>query len=125
MATRTSTVCRKFFAAQPQQGVAGVDFFCQELEPGVNYFCCPPVKMAFQAAQQLVSKQGISSVLVLPVWTSSPFWSGLQADQRFQKAIVKQIRCRPKFLVFNRADGLFGRSPKIEMIFFKLFSGTF
>ena len=125
MATRTSTVCGKFFAAQPQQGVAGVDFFCQELEPGVNYFCCPPVKMAFQAAQQLVSKQGISSVLVLPVWTSSPFWSGLQADQRFQKAIVKQIRCRPKFLVFNRSDGLFGRSPKIEMIFFKLFSGTF
>ena len=25
MATRTSTVCGKFFAAQPQQGVAGVD----------------------------------------------------------------------------------------------------
>ncbi len=41
MATRSNTLCEKFFSKIPQIGSSGVNFLSQELQPDTNYFCCP------------------------------------------------------------------------------------
>jgi hypothetical protein len=43
-ASALNTVCPVYFSVIPQLDSAGVDFFAQTLVPGLNYYCCPPVK---------------------------------------------------------------------------------
>jgi hypothetical protein len=119
-ATRKNTVCEHFFAKIPQVGALGVNFLAQELKSGVKYYCCPPVKMVGRAVCHLLEREGIECLLIVPVWQSAAFWPALQQSKRFQEAVVRETRFRPKFYMSNGADSIFSRCPKFEMAAFVL-----
>jgi uncharacterized protein involved in tolerance to divalent cations len=124
MASTYSAICTKFYAKGRQTVAAGEDFVAQELQWGVMYFCCPPVKLAFKAAKKLVQKEGVSSVLVVPEWESTLYWIALREDKQFQLAVKKVARFEAKIEVFNRAESVFSRCRSMRMVAFKLLAGN-
>jgi hypothetical protein len=118
MATRSNTLCEKFFSKIPQIGSLGVNFMSQELRPDTNYFCCPPVKMIGRVVCHILEKENIRCLLIVPVWPSSAFWPALSLSPWFQESIVKETRFQPKFFMSNSAPSLFSRCPKFEMVAF-------
>jgi hypothetical protein len=118
MATRKNAICQKFFSKIPQIGTAGVNFLSQELQPGVLYYCCPPVKMIGRVVCHLLEKENIQCLLIVPVWTSTTFWSALSESEKFRGSVVRECRFRPRFFMSNGAVSLFSRCPKFEMAAF-------
>jgi hypothetical protein len=88
-----------------QAAAAGEDFFAQELQRGVTYFCCLPVKLAFKAAKKLVQREGVRSVLVVPEWESAPFWIALREDKQFQLAVKQVARFEAQMVAFKLLAG--------------------
>jgi hypothetical protein len=123
MASAYSSICVRFFAKGKQAAAEGEDFFAQELQQGIRYFCCPPVKLAFKAAKKLVQKEGVTSVLVLPEWESAPYWIALKEDRQFQQAVKQVERFKAELEVFNRAESVFSRCKTMRMVAFKLVAG--
>jgi hypothetical protein len=124
MASTYSAICKKFYAKGRQAAAAGEDFFAQELQRGVTYFCCPPVKLAFKAAKKLVQREGVRSVLVVPEWESAPYWIALREDKQFQLAVKQVARFEVQIEVFNRAESVFSRCRSMRMVAFKLLAGN-
>ena len=120
MATGKNAICKKFYSKIPQVGTCGVNFLCQELCPKVSYFCCPPVKLIGKVVGHLLSKPGVNCLLILPVWVSTAFWVALHQNENFQKAIVKELRFKPKFFMSNGAQSLFSRNPHFEIVAYVL-----
>jgi hypothetical protein len=120
MATGKNAICKKFYSKIPQVGTCGVNFLCQELCPKVSYFCCPPVKLIGKVVGHLLSKPDVNCLLILPVWVSTAFWVALHQNENFQKAIVKELRFKPKFFMSNGAQSLFSRNPHFEMVAYVL-----
>jgi hypothetical protein len=117
---RCNAVCTRFFSKIPQVGTEGVNFLAQELKENVNYFCCPPIKMVGRVACHLLEKANVSSILLVPVWPSTAYWSSLSESVRFQEAVVNKVYFRPQFFMSNGASGLFSRKPNFEMVAFLL-----
>ena len=97
-----------------------MNFLCQELCPTVFYFCCPPVKLIGKVVGHLLSKPGVNCLLIIPVWVSTAFWVALHQNENFRKAIVKELRFKPKFFMSNGAQSLFSRNPHFEMVAYVL-----
>jgi len=117
-AARSNAVCEKFFSKIPQVGTSGVNFLSQKLESGVNYFCCPPVKMIGRVVCHLLESENISSVLIVPRWTSCVFWPAITENRSFQKAVKKTVIFRTKFFMSNNVQSLFSRCRSMEMAAF-------
>ena len=119
-ATRYNAVCGKFFSKIPQVGTAGVNFLSQNLQEGIQYYCCPPVKMIGRATCHLLEKKNIVSVLIVPKWVSTAFWSALTDSEKFRKAVRKEISFRTTFFMSNGAVSLFTKCKSMEMSAFLL-----
>jgi hypothetical protein len=120
MATRSNSVCKRFYSKIPQIGSQGVNFLCQDLRTDCNYFCCPPIKMVGQVVRHLLEKKNVNCLLVLPVWPSAVFWVSLHQNSTFCNAVVKTHKFQPKFFMSNGAQSLFARNPHFEMIAYVL-----
>ena len=120
MATRSNAVCEKFYSKIPQIGSEGVNFLCQNLRTDCMYYCCPPVKLINKVVGHILEKSFINCLLVIPVWHSTAFWVSLQQNERFQRAIVREHRFKPKFFMSNGANSLFSRNPHFEMVAYVL-----
>ena len=120
MAAGNNSICREFFSLVPQVGARGVNFFCQQLEPGKKFFCCPPVKQIVRAVGHILQQKGVQGVLAVPAWESTPFWSVL--DREDFRSTVSAIRdYRARFITFNSAPGsVFARCNGMMMRFFIL-----
>ncbi len=90
MATRKNAICQRFYSKIPQIGTAGVNFLSQELQPGVLYYCCPPVRMIGRVVCHLLEKENIQCLLIVPGWTSMAFWSALSESEKFRCSIVRE-----------------------------------
>ncbi len=121
-ATRSNAVCKSFFSKIPQLGTSGVNFLSQNLQEGIQYYCCPPVKMIGRAVWHLLEKENIVSVLIIPRWVSSPFWAALMNSDRFKEAVQKEIRFRATFFMSNGVVSLFSKCKNMEMTAFLLIS---
>jgi hypothetical protein len=120
MATQSSSVCQRYFAKGISRDAEGQDFFAQKLQPGVKYYCCPPVREAFRAGLFLASQEEVQCLLVVPAWISAPFWAGLQSNKKFKSCVVQEKMFRSKFVKFNQADSVFGRNCTMNMMAFLL-----
>jgi hypothetical protein len=120
MATPSSSVCQKFFAKGISREAVGQDFFAQKLQPGVKYYCCPPVREAFRAGLFLASQEDVQCSLVVQAWISAPFSAGLQNNKKFKNCVVREKMFKSKFVTFNQADSVFGRNSTINMMAFLL-----
>jgi hypothetical protein len=65
------------------------------------------VKLIGKVVGQLLSKSDVN-------------WVALHQNENFQKAIVKELRFKPKFFMSNGAQSLFSRNPHFEMIAYVL-----
>ncbi len=55
------------------------------------------MKLISKVVGHLLRKPSVNCLLILPVWVSTAFWVALQQNENFQKAIVKELRFKPKF----------------------------
>jgi hypothetical protein len=78
------------------------------------------VKLISKVVGHLLSKSDVNCLLILPVWVSTPFWVALHQNEKFQKAIEKELRFKPKFFMSNGAQSLFSRNPHFEMVAYVL-----
>jgi hypothetical protein len=65
-ASRKNAVCDKSFSLTPQLQALGVDFFAQDLLPGVRYFFCPPVKLLAPAFRRCLQFRNIMALFIFP-----------------------------------------------------------
>jgi len=116
MAAGNNAVCKEFFSVLPQVSSSGLNIFCQKLELGKKYFCCPPVKLIVRVVGYLLQQTDVQVLLIVPAWESTPFWSVLQQHKDFQLSIKKQKAFWPRFLTFNSAPGsVFAKRPNMKM----------
>jgi Reverse transcriptase (RNA-dependent DNA polymerase) len=119
-ATAENTVCDKYFSKIPQLGTSGINFLSQKLEQGTKYYCCPPIKMIPKAVNHLLESQKIECLLIVPKWTSKPFWVSLTNNKKFQAAVQKELFFKGKFFMSNNSESLFTRCKNFEMVAFLL-----
>ena len=114
-------ICDKFFAALPQTGASGVNFFAQPLLSDEKYFCCPPVRLITACYRKLVDTPGVEAVLLVPEWKSAAFWPFLFNGKNWRSKIVDVIYFPPHFFFSNRAiSTVFTGAPNFRMVALKI-----
>jgi hypothetical protein len=124
MASSKNSVCKKFFSLLPQVGAAGINFFCQQLQPEVKYFCCPPVKLITRAVGHLLRQERVEALLVVPAWESTAFWAVLQQLEEFRSAVVWQKDYRVRFVNTGGTGSVFSRCSSMRVRAYKLKIGS-
>ena len=80
----------RFFSRLEVLGTSGVDFFLQGLDPRDNHWVFPPPSKLCEATLHL-QEQGVSAVMVVPVWPASSFYSFFWPDGRHGAAWMQDI----------------------------------
>jgi hypothetical protein len=114
-ASRTNTVCEKFFSLTPQSHALGVDFFAQALLPGVRYFFCPPVKLLAPAFRRCLQFKNITALLIFPDWTSTAFWVAFHPLGRLHPVVTDHVDFKPPFFTTTPAPSLFASGAAVPM----------
>ena len=115
-ANRRNTKCERFYSKHPQMGAEGVDFFSQTLSSEEVYYCCPPVKDVAAAICKLNGTKGVTAIMVMPAWKSSPYWSLLRDRDGFKPAVKKwKFWETGEFRNTGPGNVLFARGARIQM----------
>jgi len=123
-ASRSNSICEKFFSKWPQVGSSGVNFFAQSLVPEEIYFCCPPVKDIGHMLNRLKAFHDVTAILALPHWCGHTYWGMLRQPGRFTPAIKAHLYMEPSFFDTGSGVSLFTRRKGINMWFAVYKSGS-
>jgi len=116
-ASAHNKVCDKFFAAMPQTGALGVNFFAQNLLEEEKYFCCPPVKLVVPCFKKLAATKNVCSVLLVPEWTGAVFWPYIFTGKSWRYPVVKVLYSQAGFFFSNNAESkVFTGKPNFRMV---------
>lgn len=97
-ACRRTSKGKVFFSLRDSPYSAGVDFFHQELNPALTYFCFPPTKLLRDAVLHF-KKYKVSAVMVVQVWPTSSFFSVFWPDGiHLEVWVSKVLLVQPEFI---------------------------
>jgi len=116
MASDLNAICAVFFSLASSAMSVGVDFFCQRLRPGVNYFLCSPVKVIPAAFHRIAAFPGVTALMLVPDWPSAAFWPILFPAGRNHRIIVSTHRFVPRFFSALSVPSLFTAGARVPMV---------
>ena len=108
-----------YFSKIRDESSSGVNFFAQELNPNVHYYCFPPPSV-IPAAIKHFSKFKSLALIVFPCWTAASFWSSLFPDgKHLPPWAVKFVKFRPSGFVKPDwvSSSTFNNPPRFDMGF--------
>jgi hypothetical protein len=119
MATGKNAICKKVLFENSTSWYLWCKFFVSRIVSYSVLFLLSTCETYWQGGWTL-SKPGVNCLLYPPVWVSTAFWVALHQNENFQKAIVKELRFKPKFFMSNGAQSLFSQNPHFEMVAYVL-----
>ena len=95
MAEHWNRKSQHYFSKNPDPFSCGTNFFAQDLNRNLFYYCFPPPGLITPAILHFAKFQ-TSGLLVVPVWPSSSFWLSVCPDGRHLAGwAVRYLRFRP------------------------------
>ena len=79
MANGWNKKCLTYFSKFEEEGSAGINFFSQSLQPGINYYIFPPPSKIVASILHLHKFQ-THGLMVLPVWKAASYWIKVVPD---------------------------------------------
>ena len=67
-----------------------MNFFAQQLNKEVIYFCCPPVKLISHTIRRLQRFAQVRAILLFLAWSGHSFWSLLKNGDNFTPEVQSQ-----------------------------------
>ena len=120
-ADKQSAICKQYISEFLDSDNFAINFFSHSPQSGKCYFLCPPTSLIGPTIRFIEDNSGPIYILLVPMWTSSPWWTLLHTGQNYH-VLVKAIHifvAKPILYHSLNIDSIFSKSMKFIALLMK------
>jgi hypothetical protein len=113
----------KFISPFPQLNCFDIDFFTHTLSPTEVYYLHPPIALIARTINKLKIYDDITAVLVVPIWTTHPFWPSI-LEGSFFASFIQDFLIWDPFYIASSTENLFNGHKAFKTVALLIHTGN-